>query len=213
VPGDDWTSNRMTLAQGQQNYAQLGACAEAWVKACRLPAAFEERPGDWKSIKTRREEALAHLEVVLDDAFGGVLRDGGVTLHQMDVLDGYGSPADLAIAASRDPEVAWREVSDSKLMSFGMSLVFLDAKGFRFYIPAYMRLVARHIESATYSGLCGVWFALRGSAYDRERHYALLSAAQNRAIVTFLSIMRELGDPDECGDADQCLRAYWDAIP
>jgi hypothetical protein len=69
------------------------------------------------------------LEASIEAAFGGVLREGGVTLHQMDVLDDYGSPADMAAAESADPEVHWQELSEEKLESFN-SLVFLDAKAF-----------------------------------------------------------------------------------
>lgn len=208
----DGEGNDEPLDQAQETYARLGACSARWVDAVRKPTAIEAPTSGWTTIAEKRRAAREELPARIERAFCAVQRDGGVSLHQMDVLDGYGDPVALACAEAMDPEQHWQDVGEEKLTSprIGQSLVFLDAKGYRFYVPAYMRLVVRALGGAAPCAH-GLWFSLRGDAYHQHHHYTLLSDEQRRTIAHFLVVMQACGDQDARRDARECLASYWHA--
>ncbi len=79
-----------------------------------------------------------HLIQAIVVAFKDVHRDDGVTLHEAIVLDDYGSVAEQQQARLLDTEQHWQEVSEQAIFDCCSALSFLDAKGFRFYLPAFM---------------------------------------------------------------------------
>jgi hypothetical protein len=208
----DGEGNDEPLDRAQEAYKRIGACSARWADSVRKPAASEAPPTGWMTIAERRRAAREELPAMIERAFGAVRRDGGVSLHQMDVLDGYGGAAELARAERLDPEHRWQDVREDKLTSpmIGQSLVFLDAKGYRFYVPAYMRLVVRALGEAA-PCVDGLWYSLRGDEYHQRHHYALLSEEQRRTIAQFLVVMQDCGDQDVRRDARECLASYWHA--
>jgi Cysteine-rich CPCC len=204
----DGAENDVPLDVAQDTFARVGACNEMWVNDVRAAVPGEERASDWQTVRVRRVGEQRRLVALLETAFGDVRRDGGVTLHQMDVLDGYGTAEAMAAAEREDPEQRFQDIDDDKLTDYRLcqSLVFLDAKGFRFYIAAFLSLMVRSWGAYGYSGL---WFALSASEYCRERHYALLSAAQCQCIAEVLAKTVDLGGADEVHEASKALRAHW----
>ena len=72
---------------------------------------------------------IAALQQRIEEAFAGVALEGGVSLHQMDVLDAYGSQEDLMRAAALDQEACWQDVTDDKLLKFGVSFARTRSPG------------------------------------------------------------------------------------
>jgi hypothetical protein len=212
VPADEWKPNEICLSAAQENFVKHCAAKPEWYDNVRFPADSETRDPAWRSLRERRAAALPQTEREIHDAFAHVRLEGGVTLHQMDVLDGYGGPEELAKAARLDPEETWQEISHGKVSQFGQSLVFFDAKGFRFHIPAFMCAILRDILAGVHHhDWAGVWYGLGDSPYSRERHYPLLTEAQKRAIARFVLTVHELGDIDEASYASECVE-YWRAF-
>ena len=85
------------------------------------------------SIRSLRDQLI----IDIGRAFEGVKRDGGVTLHETQVLDDYGGEAERIAAHKLDPQERWEDLPD-ELLEECWHLVFLDPKGFRFHLPAYM---------------------------------------------------------------------------
>jgi hypothetical protein len=49
-------------------------------------------------------------------------------------------------ARERDVEIRWQDVSDKDILSCCSALPFLDPKGFRYYLPAFMRVGLRNFN-------------------------------------------------------------------
>lgn len=80
------------------------------------------------------------LEAKIEEAFRGVQRVG-VSWSEARVIDNYGTDAERFAARSRDMEAGWCDLVDdpnwvSEPGIGGWS--FLDAGGFRYYLPAVM---------------------------------------------------------------------------
>jgi hypothetical protein len=75
----------------------------------------------------------------IEAAFAAVALEDGVSLHMTAYLDGYRSDERLLESARRDERDDWRLISDTELERFTAVFSFTDGKGFRFYLPAFMR--------------------------------------------------------------------------
>ena len=83
----------------------------------------------------------------INEAFDGVAREDGVTLHEAMVIDDYGSPAERAEARAQDTEDQWQDVPEDDIRFSDAVLSFLDSKGFHYYLPAYMVWYLRNIDN------------------------------------------------------------------
>ncbi|EDX84846.1 hypothetical protein S7335_2543 [Synechococcus sp. PCC 7335] len=136
----------------------------------------------------QRKQALIQ-EITL--AFEGVSREEGVTLHEATVLDDYGGPEERAKARAKDTEQSWQAVPERDIRFTDAVLSFLDDKGFRYYIPAYMIWYLRHIDdqapiyrSTTFDSVVfHLTYFGKGGIPER---FKLLTEAQGRAIAHFL---------------------------
>jgi len=80
------------------------------------------------------------LIMEIQRAFRNVERGNGVTLHETEAIDFYGSDEERRNARAKDTDRNWQEVDDRWIEEFGGvgGLSFLDEEGFRYYLPAYM---------------------------------------------------------------------------
>jgi hypothetical protein len=199
-------SNQIVLDQAQQNFLKFKACEEIYIDGVRSPQPEEARPSSWRSAEQLRDEAIAQIE----EAFRDTVIEDGVTLHQMDVIDDYGSEAEFIKAKANDPEKTWQEISEEKLEKFGMSMIFLDPKGFCFYLPAFMRIALRkwNPDGSRYS-LDGVIFALYHGPKDfHAEAFALLNKQQLASVANFLKIIESF-DGNYSSEASRGLSNGW----
>jgi len=148
--------------------------------------------------ESRRLQVLSEIET----AFDGVSREDGVTLHEAEVLDSYGGAAERAAARKLDTEARW---NDAELAECRDVLSFLDNKGFRYYMPAYMcceLLFGDHNENLEFH--LSVDRSGKLAAWTRARH-DVFRPAEATAIHSFLVYAR-----DDMGweVSDESL-AYW----
>src|SRR5262245_66238663 len=78
------------------------------------------------------------------EGFRDARLEGGITLHEAEVIDDYGNAEDREDARRKDPETTWEEVPDEKIERLQV-FPFLDEKGYRFYLPAYLRSEERRV--------------------------------------------------------------------
>ncbi len=78
----------------------------------------------------------------IEQAFRCVKLDDGMTIFEAESMDRYGDQLELDLARSAE-RTDWRRVPYEHLVARNDGLVFLDAKGFRFYAPAIMTLILR----------------------------------------------------------------------
>lgn len=149
------------------------------------------------------EQKKAALIEEITAAFNGVSREDGVTLHEAMALDDYGGPEERQKARAQDTENRWQDVPDEDIRSSDAVLNFLDPKGFRYYIPAFLVWYLTFIDSEDpdfwSNNFDSVDFQLQaGRKGDVSDHYlsnfTFLTHEQSKAIAHFLVLMAERED-------------------
>ncbi|MCW3095898.1 MAG: hypothetical protein JWL77_1516 [Chthonomonadaceae bacterium] len=164
---------------------------------------------DATGIEERHTALIAQIRM----AFAGVTRMGGVSLHEADVIDGYGSPQQRNAARKLDTDRVWWEVPDADIERYHWILSFLDATGFRYYIPAYMTWTLAHYEhSESDSGDKTIYALDCGERRNDHKlqYFKLFSREQSEAVCAFLRFMED--DPTGMADSGAALGAlkrYW----
>jgi hypothetical protein len=115
--------------------------------------------------------------------FGAILRGHGVSLHETEVIDFYGSTRDRQKVRKMDTDRYWWEVKDEWIEKFGGvgGLAFLDDRGFAYYLPAYMSYWLRTGEEPN----CLSYYI----AGPRAHRLSLFTAAQRETIAAFVSFV------------------------
>jgi len=140
-------------------------------------------------------------------AFDGVPRGTGVTWHEAEELDCYGTPEELAAARLVDTDQRWQEVREEWIETYSCAAYFLDPLGFRYYLPAIMIWSLRHGEqsrSATPDNILALLSRQDRQQWCEER----LTAEQRSAVAAFVDHMLKYYwamEDEQC----RSLRAYW----
>lgn len=147
-------------------------------------------------------------------AFDGVSREGGVSLHEAQVIfdclpleNGISSFHEVAETASaeeraaarlKDTETRWQDVPDEDIAYGDSCLHFLDPIGFRYYIPAYIIWFLRNIDnddpespaltSDTFNALPYALHPQDWGGYEKFflEKYRFFTPEQSKAIAHFL---------------------------
>ncbi len=139
-----------------------------------------------------RTRVLAQLAA----AFDGVRLEDGVSLHEADAIDDYASDEERAKARALDTAVDWREVPAFDLERMHWVWSFLDAKGFRFYLPAALTWWIGELPDSKSDGttMCSVLWKLHRRHKSRsifEEHVRLLTHDQLAAVLACLEWIGE----------------------
>lgn len=134
-----------------------------------------------------REQQKATLIAEITTAFNGVSREDGITLHEAQALDDYAGPEERAIARALDTESRWQDVPTEDITQGYNVLCFLDPKGFRYYIPAFLIwYLTSEEDSNTYNSIV----SRLGGGYEEGEYdlfrVSLLTPGQLKAITHFL---------------------------
>lgn len=208
-------SNDATLRQAQRNFIDFGACERGWVSEVRAPSELDERTVGWQALDEREEIQKARVIDLISRAFSGVTRDGGVSLHEADIIDGYGSAEKRVAARKLDTESGWQAVPDRDIEYYNSILSFLDPIGFRYYIAAYMvwSLKNFRISESVTSDFTIYAFAMDGHQNMKDwkmSRFSILSEAQSTAVYEFLRFMQDFGEGDaDSSVARQAINQYW----
>jgi hypothetical protein len=201
-------SNQVSLVEAQRNFTEFGACERCYRNAVRPPEPEESRSANWLTIDGLREKLILEIE----QAFADVSLDDGVTLHQMQVLDDYGGEAEQLAARRKDPETRWQLITGEKLSLFSDSMVFLDAEGFQFHLPAFLRhaLITAYPSSGA-ADTHGVMFALQDGPRKsyHEDGIKLLVPTQMQCIASFFHYFARSSESGWDSEARKALKAGW----
>ncbi len=132
---------------------------------------------------------------LIKDAFKNVSREGGVSWSETNVVDDYGTEEERRQARERDTDTNWLEVAaiprfreDGGWGSFS----FLDAIGFRYYLPAAM-LQSLMLERSKvcdvfdFSEVCSLIDGISDPGALHYGAYLLLSDPQKSAIGNYIA--------------------------
>ena len=96
----------------------------------------------------RQQQLLAQI----DAAFAGVELGDGVSIHETQVIDSYGTCEQRLAARTPDEKLDWHKLIDDPdlpwLFGNAGGLSFIDHEGLRFYLPACLSLGVRDPVSA-----------------------------------------------------------------
>jgi len=151
----------------------------------------------------------------IEKAFAEVRREGGITLAEGQVIDRCGREAERKQARTQATARRWQDIPDAELEKYAHALCFLDPKGFRFYLPAFMRWSLRHLETAKADPMNSAIYALSPSAnkgvsqHNLER-WSLFTPEQRHVIFKFLRFMvGQYDGPVDTFMAQLALEAHW----
>lgn len=162
-----------------------------------------------------RDERDALIDEVYE-AFAEVSREGGVSWSQAAVTDAHG-----AWPLQPENDSRWQDLIDDSTWESSPGLGgfgFLDAVGFRYYLPVQMTRCVRngcdqgniplsiHLESSKDAGPSG-----------ERKQWSLLDLRQRRCVKRFLQYMNVV-NPSGCDDLsfsrwDVALDGYWKGVP
>ncbi len=90
---------------------------------------------DW----VNRDAELNALIRQIEDAFAGLTLGDGIGLLEASGLDDYAGDEELAELRARDEQTDWRRIPVETLNRNYSSPTFMDARGFIFHLPAFLR--------------------------------------------------------------------------
>ncbi|RYD19233.1 MAG: hypothetical protein EOP88_19765 [Verrucomicrobiaceae bacterium] len=132
-------------------------------------------------------------------AFKGVTLGNGIGLSQARALDDHVDHAASSAYRENDEKDDWERIPKEVLDRYRGSLVFLDAEGMRFHLPAYL-IADLEGESGHDMG-----WELTLTGYSR---FSLLNKEQRMAVRSYLQLLAS--DPDHTFDRPAILSALED---
>ncbi|MEM8779523.1 MAG: DUF6714 family protein [Cyanobacteria bacterium P01_G01_bin.49] len=145
----------------------------------------------------------------IEAAFKGVSLDGGIGIYEAEVIDDYGDEEERNKAKIKDSTswVKWEEIPKEILKRYYTTFCFVDSKGFKFLIPAYMRFTLKYCEIDDSASIDATIYALQPSNYNFDGFAQLLNKKQKKVISRFLEyLILEVGE--NWVDTDVALLAY-----
>lgn len=147
-------------------------------------------------------------------AFAGVELGDGVSLHESAVIDNYGTDEERLAARTLDEKHDWHKVIDDPeltlLFSLGYGgLCFLDAEGFRFYLPACLsRWLQDPGGRETGNMTESLEYRLTDFSNDNLERLAILCDAQRLCVRDVFVHFRDTYERDD-PELDQAIAGYW----
>ncbi len=110
----------------------------------------------------------------------------------------------------------WLDVPDEIIDYNNASLCFFSPEAYRFYLPAYLIWALRIFDSSDSWTVDSTIYSLTPGEGDLRQFslskYALLDAAQRRAVLAFLEYLAEHGSGKVDQEAIQVAMNYWTSI-
>ncbi len=209
-------SNPISLRLAQRNFVEFGACEPEWLSYIRYPTESDRRIPNWQTLDEIADAASLLLIQQITTAFSEVTREDGTSLHEARAIDDYEGEEGRATARLKDTDTRWQDVSDKLIEYFSDVLSFFDAKGFRYYIPAYMIWSLKNYQTSQSWSVDSTIYAFliykydKFPDYDPYHRFRLLNEEQSKAIANFLKFMANYCDDwVDASSANKALSEYW----
>jgi hypothetical protein len=154
----------------------------------------------------------------IQDAFGSVQRGDGTTLHQAQAMDDYAGPEQELAARRLDTDQRWGDVPEQDIVRHYTALGFLNADGFRYYIPAHMSFAVKYYKAGSFDFLILDWILYALNPGDdpelpgwKIEQFENLDQRQKEVICHFLHFIKDEAEDYLIAhsDAEQALERYW----
>jgi hypothetical protein len=134
-------------------------------------------------IQYRRADDLIEL---VRQAFAGVELGDGIGLLESDGIDDYADEATLAALRASDEKHDWQKIPNSRLIQCSAAPSFLDAKGMRFHVPAFL------VADLSGDEYIDIIERLVDDSYSASDFVDLLTPAQRQAIIECIRFYGEV---------------------
>ena len=113
-------------------------------------------------------EAQTIIEMI-EQAFDGVSRGEGITLHEAVAMDDYKSANECRQARTLDREQRWQDVPAADIENNPSYLSFLDIDGYRYYLPASMCWVLNPGNNDLWNHTHSIYWSLGPQVGPRDK--------------------------------------------
>ena len=185
----NWIGNRfLSLRQAQLNFIEFGACDEEWLHYVRRPTEADIRSANWQPLEYLLDKKRVKLIERINQAFNNVSLENGLSLHGARALDDWCSMEEAKKISQKMPgQQKWQNISKELIEELGDSFGFLDPKGFRYYLPAFM--IYSLNDNSGYAFIDYVYSALAYQHKYYQKHLALLNQEQLEVTQEYIKLM------------------------
>jgi hypothetical protein len=139
---------------------------------------------------TQLEPLALDLIERVEVAFADVKRGDGTSWQEAEEIDCHGSDDERRAARALDTDARWQDVSDSLMDELPSAVGYLDDKGFRYYLPAFL-VADIHRRGSWESAVDDNFHSILRRPDRVEYLKAHLSAAQKEAICAWLKLFHK----------------------
>lgn len=149
-------------------------------------------------------DTIEAIVEAIRSAFAGVPR-GAITLHEAQVIDGYGDDDERARARRLDTETSWMQIPGAHIEQCPNALPYLDLVSWRYYIAAFMVWSLQNFRTnASIASDFTIYCFLSGW----EERFRMLDSDQSHCVCRFLRYMAA-SDYADSDAARQALEQTW----
>ncbi|MEM6554107.1 MAG: DUF6714 family protein [Planctomycetota bacterium] len=202
------------LREAQREFADHGPSGHVLAEGLRRPLPEESRPDGWMTIDEQAEQSKQNVLDLIQTAFQHVGLHGGTSLLKTVELDSYGIDTAKDVYPKLDisqPHKRWQDIPHEHLSTIAGigGMAFLDPKGFRFYLPAYISWWLADGEGSPSIAAGALIFNLTDPQLASER-YNTLTPDQSAATAAFVKHVAQFGECDfDRRHAHQALDTSW----
>ncbi|MBU5636543.1 hypothetical protein KOM00_07310 [Geomonas sp. Red69] len=122
-------------------------------------------------------------------AFAGVTLEDGIGILESDAIDGCVSDKKREQARNNDYRENWETIPDEVIAENYSALCFMDPKGLRFNLPAYMIFALKNYRSSASASVDAPIYALQKEPEELEQAWKIFTKSQREGIANFLKFM------------------------
>lgn len=127
--------------------------------------------------------ALFHMNRVdvirdIESAFRSVALEEGIGILEGEAIHNGVSDHDRENARKTDFRQRWQDIPDEVIENHATALCYMDAKGLRFNLPAYMRFALLHYDDRNSDCFDWTIYAVSKEQHDLDHEWAIFSETQ-----------------------------------
>ncbi len=122
-------------------------------------------------------------------AFRDVTLEDGIGILESDAIDGCVSDKRREQARNNDFRQNWETIPEEVIEENYSALCFMDPKGLRFNLPAYMIFALKNFRSSSSASVDAAIYALCKEPEELDGEWKIFTQAQREAIASFLKFM------------------------
>ena len=142
----------------------------------------------------------------IESAFAEVALEDGIGILEGTAIDRHVTDQDREHIRKTDFRERWQVIPDEVIGDNASALCYMDPKGLRFNLPAYMRFALLHYDDSSSDSCDWVIYAVSKEQHDLDHEWAIFSEAQKATIAKFLRYI--VIEADEWFDSQQASYTY-----